>query len=53
LRETAKRDGKHLCTVDVPGLCFQGAISGERRLQLIELLTEIFKELRVKQEDQS
>jgi hypothetical protein len=39
MKERAKKDGKKLITVDVPGFCFQGPATNEEVSQLMKLIT--------------
>lgn len=41
LRAIVTADRPNLCTIDVPGMTFQGPITDQRRTQLIEIVTEI------------
>lgn len=43
MRERAKQDNKHLITVDVPGLCFQGPCTAEEKKEAIEMVTRWIK----------
>jgi hypothetical protein len=44
MKERAKKDGKSLVTVDVPGLCFQGPVSKKHVKEAIMMLTRWFKQ---------
>ena len=43
MRERAKADKRHLVTIDVPRICFQGPCSAEEVKEAIEMFTRWMK----------
>jgi cell division protein ZapA (FtsZ GTPase activity inhibitor) len=43
MRDMAKAEGRHLVTVDIPGMSYQGTCTTEQRRELIQLLTRWIK----------
>jgi hypothetical protein len=43
MRDRAKADGRHLVTVDVPGMTFQGPCSAKQVKEACEMVTRWFK----------
>ena len=43
MRDIAKAEGRHLVTVDIPGMSYQGTCTTEQRRELIQMLTRWIK----------
>lgn len=41
MRARAKQDGRHLVTIDVPGMCFKGPVDKKFVNQLLRLVVRI------------
>lgn len=48
VKDKAKEDGKHLITMEVPGLFFQGAVDDEERDQLNRYILDFLDRRRKK-----
>lgn len=41
MKDRAKKDGRLLCTVDVPGFCFKGPVDKEDVKELMSMVVKI------------